>query len=191
MTDYRCDTVKVKNPEDKDGGFMIVNKSDFEANQANPDADPKWEEYKEDPKKLKARGAAGDRRDTRPPPTNASGTYDEPTPTNVKYGNKDATEFENNHGAFVGQSAAELRDALEMDDEPGGLHPEIHEQVEEAEQTMKAALEAANSKSDLSSIRKGNLARRKPKRLASDADEEDADEEDNKKSSAKKNGDKK
>src|SRR3954463_8348807 len=33
------------------------------------------------------------------PAGNASGTFDEPTPTDIRYPNKDATEFESNHGA--------------------------------------------------------------------------------------------
>lgn len=55
---------------------------------------------------------------------NPSGTYSEPTPTDIRYPNKDQTEFENNHGAYVAKSAAELRDEKGLPDAPGGLAPD-------------------------------------------------------------------
>jgi hypothetical protein len=55
---------------------------------------------------------------------NPSGTFSEPTPTDIRYPDKDATEFENNHGAFIGKSAAELRDEKGLPDAPGGLEPD-------------------------------------------------------------------
>jgi hypothetical protein len=70
---------------------------------------------------------------------NPSGTYSEPTPTDIRYPDKDATEFENNHGAFVGKSAAEMREAADMEDKPGGLRPEVHEKVQEATAALAAA----------------------------------------------------
>lgn len=57
---------------------------------------------------------------------NPSGTFSEPTPTDIRYPNKDETEFENNHGAFLGKSAAQMRDAAGLPDAPGGIHPHGH-----------------------------------------------------------------
>lgn len=52
---------------------------------------------------------------------NPSGTFSEPTPTDIRYPNKRATEFENNLGAFIGKSAAGLRKEAGMPDVPGGI----------------------------------------------------------------------
>jgi hypothetical protein len=54
---------------------------------------------------------------------NPDGTYSEPTPSDIRYPNKDATEFANNHGAFVRKSAAQMREDQGLPDAPGGLHP--------------------------------------------------------------------
>ena len=56
--------------------------------------------------------------------TNADGTFSEPTPTDIRYPNKDVTEFANNHGAHVGKSAAQMREAEGLPDAPGGLQPD-------------------------------------------------------------------
>jgi hypothetical protein len=76
---------------------------------------------------------------------NPSGTYSEPTPTDIRYPNKDATEFENNHGAFVGRSAAQMREEAGMEDKPGGLIPEVHEAVKEAEVAAASAADVATN----------------------------------------------
>jgi hypothetical protein len=70
---------------------------------------------------------------------NPSGTYSEPTPTDIRYPDKDATEFENNHGAFIGKSAGQMRESVGMEDKPGGLRPEVHEKVQEATEALVAA----------------------------------------------------
>ncbi len=64
---------------------------------------------------------------------NPSGTFSTPTPTDIRFPDKDKTEFENNHGAFVGKSAAQIREAEGLPDAPGGLAPDptLAEQVEE------------------------------------------------------------
>jgi len=67
---------------------------------------------------------------------NPSGTFSEPTPTDVRYPNKLETEFENNMGAHVGKSAAQLRETLGLPDQAGGLKPE------DAPDHVKAAVEA-------------------------------------------------
>ena len=54
---------------------------------------------------------------------NPSGTYSMPTPTDIRYPDKNATEFENNHGAFLGKSAAGLRKQMGIPDIPGGVRP--------------------------------------------------------------------
>lgn len=55
---------------------------------------------------------------------NPSGTFSEPTPTDIRYPDKDATEFENNHGAHIARSAAALREEMGLPDVPGGIKPE-------------------------------------------------------------------
>jgi hypothetical protein len=55
---------------------------------------------------------------------NPTGTFSEPTPTDVRYPNKLTTEFENNLGAYVGRNAADMRRQYEMPDAPGGLAPQ-------------------------------------------------------------------
>jgi hypothetical protein len=83
---------------------------------------------------------------------NPSGTFSTPTPTDIRFPDKDKTEFENNHGAFVGKSAAQIREAERLPDAPGGLAPDpaLAEQVEEqkeaeADDAKERAKEAAKS----------------------------------------------
>jgi hypothetical protein len=54
---------------------------------------------------------------------NPSGTYSEPTPTDVRFPDKLATEFENNLGQSVNKSAAGLREEQGLPDAPGGIKP--------------------------------------------------------------------
>lgn len=99
------ETVKIKHGKND---YMIINKDDY---------DPKKHElYKGKAGSEPTENEAQDR--------NPSGTFSEPTPTDVRYPDKDATEFENNHGAFVGKSAAEMREAEGLPDAPGGLQPD-------------------------------------------------------------------
>jgi hypothetical protein len=86
---------------------------------------------------------------------NPSGTFSTPTPTDIRYPDKDKTEFENNHGAFVGKSAAEIRQDEGLPDAPGGLDPDpkLAAQVEDqkkaeeadAKERAKEAAKAAKS----------------------------------------------
>lgn len=78
---------------------------------------------------------------------NPSGTYSEPTPTDVRYPNKLETEFENNLGAHIGKSAAQMREQLKLPDEPGGLKPasapdEVKAVVDKRQLPTPEALEA-------------------------------------------------
>jgi len=131
------ETVKVVNPNDPDGGHMIINRSDFDEskhtlhpdNEGEVGSDAKSDarrhfEHNDELRKLEAnRGVAGGpavNSDGR----NPSGTFSEPTPTDIRYPNKDETEFENNHGAFVQKSAAQMREEKGLPDAPGGLSPD-------------------------------------------------------------------
>lgn len=66
---------------------------------------------------------------------NPSGTFSQPTPTDIRFPDKDKTEFENNHGAFAKKSAAEIREAEGMVDAPGGIDPDpaLAQAVKDAE----------------------------------------------------------
>lgn len=133
----RIPTVTVK---DGEGGYRIINESDF---------DPKTMERFESPLP----------RDTVTTlnKSNADGTFDEPTPTDIRFPNKDVTEFANNHGATVNKSAAQMRAERDLPDAPGGLAPDpvLAEAVEKEkkareaaakEEAKKAADEAAKAK---------------------------------------------
>jgi len=128
----RIDTIKVKNPNTKDG-FMIINRHEFDDDQKSKK--PKYEEFEEDDTDADGDGIP----DRLQAGRNTSGTFDEPTPTDVRYTNKDATEFENNHGSHLGNSAAELREASGMPQKPGGLLPEVRKSVKNAEAALQAA----------------------------------------------------
>lgn len=80
---------------------------------------------------------------------NADGTFSEPTPTDIRYPNKDMTEFANNHGAHVNRSAAEMREEMNLPDAPGGLAPDpaLAEMVEKNKKAEKdAKTQAADTK---------------------------------------------
>jgi hypothetical protein len=104
-TPHDVPTVRVK---DDEGGYKIINRKDYDAKEHGPII--KGGEDQEQ----SAFGTGG---------RNTSGTFSEPTPTDIRYPNKDATEYENNHGAFVNKSAAQMRVDRGMPDEPGGLYP--------------------------------------------------------------------
>jgi hypothetical protein len=105
-TPHDVPTVRVRTD---DGQYKIINRKDY--NEKEHGAIIKGGEDQE--QGLFA--GASDR--------NPSGTYSEPTPTDIRYPDKDATEFENNHGAFVNKSAAQMREEKGMEDAPGGLYP--------------------------------------------------------------------
>ncbi len=54
---------------------------------------------------------------------NPSGTFSTPTPSDIRFPDADQTEFENNHGAFVKRSAADLRVDRGLPDVAGGIDP--------------------------------------------------------------------
>lgn len=127
------DTIKIKAEGPK--GFRIINRSSFDpkahkafdekvAPPAISDADRKAADELESRRKAEAnRGQSGGAVPAAATSRNPSGTFSEPTPTDIRYPDKDATEFENNHGAFIGKSAAGLREELDLPDEPGGIKP--------------------------------------------------------------------
>lgn len=124
-------TVRVVNKNDEDG-YTIINQEDFDLDQASEK--PQYKLHKtNDAHQIEQDGGP-------PAPTtrNPSGTYSEPTPTDIRYPDKNATEFENNSRAGV--SAAEAREAAGMEDKPGGIIPEQHENVQEAEAALRETL---------------------------------------------------
>lgn len=131
------ETVKVKI---KDGGHdAVINKSDYnpklhtlqsdDAKAMAEGADGLTDEERSEFARLDAKRKHEANRGVSAPAgahvsdKNPSGTFSEPTPTDIRYPNKDETEFENNHGAFVRKSAADLRQEQGLDDKPGGLNP--------------------------------------------------------------------
>jgi len=128
----RAETVKVVN-ENSRTGYAIINKSDF-----NEDEHEIFEEEDEEEDDTDADGDGIPDRLQRV--TNADRTFDEPTPTDIRYGNKDDTEFANNHGSKLGNSAAELREGAGLPQKPGGLNPDQFKKVEEAEAAKRDAL---------------------------------------------------
>lgn len=127
-------TIKVKHAD----GHMVINESDFDPNKHEPFDDEasksaeamkaKAENHPAVQAEEAKRMADANRGVTASPNLeggkNPSGTFSTPTPSDVRYPNKDHTEFENNHGAFVGKSAAQMREALGLPDAPGGLNPQ-------------------------------------------------------------------
>ena len=129
------ETVRIKHSDDHGNDTLVINKSEYDpskhqlaegqaddANLTMPDRDLAQQEnakriYEANRGISGGPGIAGDGR-------NPSGTYSEPTPTDIRYPNKDETEFENNHGAFVAKSAAQMREEKGLPDAPGGLAPE-------------------------------------------------------------------
>lgn len=81
---------------------------------------------------------------------NADGTFSEPTPSDVRYPDKDKTEFANNHGAFVGKSAAQMREDQGLPDAPGGLSPDpaLVKPVKDAEEAKASAAEDDKAKAE-------------------------------------------
>lgn len=83
---------------------------------------------------------------------NPSGTFSTPTPTDIRFPDKTKTEFENNAGAFIGKSAAGLREELNLPDAPGGLDPDpvlaaqVEDQKQAEEKAAKEAVKASKSK---------------------------------------------
>lgn len=161
---FRLETVRVVNPNDPKGGFMIVNKSDYEGNKKSDDNKEGLELHETDPTHPGAsdedKGAARAEAEAldAPKPRNTSGTFDEPSPMDIRYPNKDGTEFENNHGAFMGTSAAELRDANDMEQKPGGVDDTQLQAVKKEDEARKER-EAAGARSQQD---KPKLARRLP-----------------------------
>lgn len=130
----QIETVAVKREGGQ--GYRIINKSDF------------------DPKQHKlAKVPASDSAEGFDPLRNTSGTFSEPTPTDIRFPDKDLTEFENNHGAFLGRSAAELRAKLGLPDAPGGLAPDIDLLAGAAHDYAAQLTENTNLKAEVESLR--------------------------------------
>lgn len=120
--------------------YAIINRSDFDKAKHKPFDDEAREQLRNDPQLTEAeqklldedlaqrkvnamRGQTNTGFAVDATGKNPSGTFSEPTPTDVRFPDKDATEFENNRGAFRGASAAEIRAAEGMPDKPGGINP--------------------------------------------------------------------
>lgn len=150
------DTVKIQHSDAEGNDHMIINRADYDPathKLASGELDP-LEPHSDKEREIAADMEARRRVDANRGVNqgnamtdmgkNPSGTYSEPTPTDTRYPNKNATEFENNHGAFIGKSAAQIRESAGMEDKPGGIHPEVHEKVQEAAQVIAAAAQTAN-----------------------------------------------
>lgn len=135
------ETVKIKH--DGERGYAIINKSDFDAKKHEPFDDSSREavadlvsasdgsvrgisliEADEERRRYEANRGVPSGSTAIADGKNPSGTFSEPTPTDIRYPNKDETEFENNHGAFIGKSAAQMREDKGLPDAPGGLAPD-------------------------------------------------------------------
>lgn len=106
-------TVKIKASNSR--GYKIINESDFDSKKHKLLGSPDDNVDREREAREAAAAAAQ---------KNTSGTYSEPTPTDVRFPDKTQTEFENNLGAQLGKSAAEMREAAGLQDAPGGLKPD-------------------------------------------------------------------
>ncbi|MEO6532852.1 MAG: hypothetical protein ABIO06_04670 [Pseudolysinimonas sp.] len=152
-----ADTVKIKHSDDEGNDHLIINKTDFDPakhdlydDAQGTDDGPTDEARKYALDQDAMRTYEANRGIPSQPQINAdgrnpSGTFSEPTPTDIRYTNKDATEFENNHGAFVNKSAADLRAELGLEDKPGGLIPAVHEAVQEAAATAVSVTDVATN----------------------------------------------
>lgn len=155
------DTIKVNHSDEHGNDHVVINRADYDPAKHTPfddeskaaadaeianrerfadlEAKHQYEANRGVPTSS-APGASG---------RNPSGTFSEPTPTDIRYPNKDETEFENNHGAFVGKSASQMRAARGIEDAPGGLNPEAHaEKVEARAAVADAAAREASASED-------------------------------------------
>lgn len=147
------ETVKVK--ADTPRGYRIINKSSFDPKVHKAyDAEARRDKDESDAEKLAREESEKDQARRKVEANrgqvegsvvadgtkNPSGTFSEPTPTDIRYPNKQDTEFENNMGAFVNKSAAQIRAENGMEDKPGGLNPE----KKEAEDAKVAEAKMAN-----------------------------------------------
>jgi hypothetical protein len=125
-------TVKVKNGDD----YAIINKSDFNPDQHQPydeeSAKAVGQDMSEADSEVAKAEALRQYEANRGVPRatagadysrNASGTYSEPTPTNIQFPNKATTEFENNFGMHIGKAAPQMRETAGLPDMPGGVRP--------------------------------------------------------------------
>lgn len=114
---------------DNDAGYRLINKDEFDSKTMKEYTGP-------------LRGLTPEELRNR----NSSGTFSEPTPTDIRYPNLRDTEFENNYGAFVGSSAAELREKEGIEQRPGGLNPAVHEAVQDAAKGSTLAQDLASGR---------------------------------------------
>ena len=156
------ETVKIQHKDADGNDHMIINRSDYDPKKghklyvekgdresakglANPESGLLSEEEEKMWRELDARrrvqGNHGqtEGRTTMGSENNPDGTYATPTPSDIRFPNQDQTEFANNHGAFVGRSAAEMRASAGMPDRPGGIDPEG------ARATLQGAANAASA----------------------------------------------
>jgi hypothetical protein len=110
MAEKEVETIRVVDKR-TGRGPLLMNKSDFEGQKEQ------YEVYQDPGGVTMNNMPVG----VDPLGRNTSGTYSEPTPSDIRFPDKDATEFENNHGAFVKKDAASMRDVAGMPDEPGGI----------------------------------------------------------------------
>jgi hypothetical protein len=169
----RVETVKV---EDGEGGYVIINKSDYDEKKHKM-IKSKGGEHVENAGAL---GVEFTDRGVK----NPSGTYSEPTPTDIRYPNKDQTEFENNHGAHVGKSAAQIRKAKGLPDKPGGIQPNADVEIPDDWRKMKVkerkalAAQLGGEEDNMSAADANELIQSEvDRRAARDADEEDVVED--------------
>lgn len=144
------DSSTVKVQTDNKWGYRIIDRAKYDASPdqyslyEDEEVQPADEEVakvaKEDAARRKVnanRGIQRDGMDASRVGRNTSGTYSEPTPTDIRYPDKSKTEFENNAGAFLGRSAAGLRKEYGVEDAPGGLDPESHRKKMKAERARR------------------------------------------------------
>jgi len=160
------DTIKVKHSDSEGNDHLIINLADFNKDQHEPFDD--FEAKKLDPKRSpefqafldseEAKRIANANRGVTTGTTvnndgrNPSGTFSEPTPTDIRFPNKDLTEFENNRGAFRRKSASDLRKEKGLPDVPGGvlgfvIIPDAWRRLNTKD--MRALAEEISSKKDL------------------------------------------
>lgn len=120
MAENEVETVRVTDKKNPQRGMLVMNKSDYEGQK------DQYEMYQDPGGVTMNNPPVG----VDPLGRNTSGTYSKPTPSDIRYPDKDLTEFENNHGAFVQKDAASMRDSLGLPPLPGGLLVPVDDLIE-------------------------------------------------------------